>query len=90
MIEFYDHDTLKSDEIVGSMIFNLKDLINKGSIAGGYYSWENLYGAPKGYSGTEVDKMNSNPEFASTWLGRCLMHIEASDSKQPERKVQAC
>ena len=32
--------------------------------------------------------MNENPELASAWLGRCLMHIECADSKHPERKQQ--
>lgn len=32
--------------------------------------------------------MNENPEVASAWKGRILMHIEATDSKHPERKVQ--
>jgi hypothetical protein len=43
--------------------------------------------------------MNENPEFASTWKGRILMHLEsfgednideekAALAKHPERKVQ--
>ena len=36
--------------------------------------------------GGNVDMMNENPELASAWMGRCLMHIECQDSKHPERK----
>lgn len=75
------------DEIVGSMFFSLKDLVKKGEKPGGFFYWQNLYGAPKGYSGANVDMMNDNPEMASAWMGRCLMQIECEDSKHPERKV---
>ena len=30
--------------------------------------------------------MDNNPELASAWMGRMLMHIECQDSKHPERK----
>ena len=43
------------DEIVGSMYFSLKDLVKKGEKPGGFFYWQNLYGAPKGYSGANVD-----------------------------------
>jgi hypothetical protein len=31
--------------------------------------------------------MKENPEFASTWKGRILMHIETSDEKFPQKGV---
>lgn len=34
-----------------------------------------------------ANMMNDNPEIASAWKGRILMHIEAQESKHPERKV---
>jgi hypothetical protein len=30
--------------------------------------------------------MNENPEIASTWKGRILMHISSEDTKNPEIK----
>jgi hypothetical protein len=33
--------------------------------------------------------MNNNPEFASTWKGRILVHYSAEDTKDPEMKIQA-
>lgn len=86
VMQLKDEDTV-SDELFGSMFFSLKDLVTKGSVAGGYYYWQNLYGAPTGYSGENADKMNDNPELASAWMGRMLMHIECEDSKHPERKT---
>ena len=71
------------------MFFSLKDLVAKGEQRGGYFYWQNLYGAPKEpkqYKGSNVDLMNDQPELASAWLGRCLMHIECEASKHPERK----
>ena len=90
VIKIYDEDKA-IDEMVGSMFFSLKDLVKKGEQIGGYFYWQNLYGAPKdspvNYSGPNVDMMNENPELASTWMGRCLMHLECADSKHPERKM---
>ena len=88
VIKTYDEDKV-NDEIVGSMFFSLKDLVAKGEQIGGYFYWQNLYGAPKGYMGGNVDMMNENPELASAWMGRCLMHIECGDNKHPERKQVA-
>ena len=81
-----DSDTLSS-ETVGSMFFSLKNLVKLGSKVGGHYYWQNLYGAPKTGSGEAASKMNENPECASAWMGRILMHIECNDSPHPERKV---
>ena len=88
VVQVYDADVGR-DEHVASMFFSLKDLVQKGSAPAGYYYWQNLYGAPKGYSGEAVDKMNENPEFGSAWLGRCLIHIECTAAKHPERREQA-
>jgi hypothetical protein len=49
--------------------------------------WVNLYGSPLGVSGGNTEKMNDNPEVASTWKGRTLMHISSFDTKSPENKV---
>ena len=32
--------------------------------------------------------MNNNPDFASTWKGRILMHVECDDAEQPEMRVE--
>ena len=70
------------------MIFSLKRLIAQGSVPGGMFFWHNLYGSPRGYSGSMCDLMDQNPELGSEWKGRILMHIEAKDAKHPERKEQ--
>jgi hypothetical protein len=31
--------------------------------------------------------MNEEPENASTWKGRILMHLSSEDTKNPEQKV---
>lgn len=87
LLQMYDEDNVV-DEIVGSMYFSLKKLIKQGSVPGGKYFWHNLYGAPNGYSGSMCDLMNEQPEMGSSWKGRVLMQIEASDAKHPERKEQ--
>ncbi len=50
VIQLFDDDTGKSNEIVGSLFFSLKKLVSKGA-NGGFYSWYNVYGAPLDVSG---------------------------------------
>lgn len=45
--------------------------------------WINLYGAPVGRSGSNTNKMNENPENASTWKGRILVEYWCEDYKYP-------
>ena len=47
--------------------------------------WKNVYGGPIGLAPSQNKKlMNENPEIASLWKGRILMHIQTFDSKAPE------
>ena len=69
VMKLYDEDKLQ-DEIVGSMIFNLKEVI--GDINGTFF-WKNVYGSPLDVSGENTSLMNANPDLASTWKGRILM-----------------
>lgn len=72
IMKLYDEDKI-SDEIVGSMTFNLKDFVGKGAKKNNKFFWKNLYGAPLGRMGDNVKAMNANPEEASTWKGRILI-----------------
>ena len=36
----------------------------------------------------ECTKMDENPECASAWMGRFLIHVECTEDKQPLRKVE--
>jgi hypothetical protein len=85
ILKVYDEDKIK-DEIVGSMYFSLKNIINECG-PNGMLVWKNLYGSPLGCSGDNTNLMNDNPEMASTWKGRTLMHLTAYDIKNPEMKV---
>jgi len=64
LLQLYDEDKM-SKEIVGSMYFSLKSLLEEGSVPGGKYFWQNMYGSPMGYSGTVCDLMNDQPELGS-------------------------
>ena len=85
ILKVFDEDKVK-DEIVGSMYFSLKKIINE-SGPNGILVWKNLYGSPLGCSGENTSRMNDNPEYGSTWKGRTLMHISAYDVKNPEMKI---
>jgi hypothetical protein len=85
VLKIYDEDKI-SDEIVGSMNFSLKQIVND-SGPDGLLIWKNLYGSPMGCSGQNTAMMNENPEMASFWKGRILMHISSFDVKNPEMKV---
>ena len=90
VMQMWDHDTIDPDDLVGSMFFSLKKLLDLGAKQGGYFFWQNMYGAPIGYEGSNAGvMMDENPEIASTWKGRVLMHLESADCKHPERREQA-
>ena len=82
VMKLFDEDKI-SDEIVGSLLFNLKEILGKKN---GKYFWKNVYGAPLGRMGDNVKEMNHNPEAGSTWKGRILMQVEAFKTDKPELK----
>ena len=82
-MKLYDEDKL-SDEVVGSIIFNLKDVIGDKN---GTFFWKNIYGSPIDVSGDNTKLMNNNPELASTWKGRILMQVTAVKTDKPELMV---
>ena len=69
VMKLFDEDKI-SDELVGSLLFNLKEIIGKKN---GLFFWKNIYGAPNGKMGSNSNAMNDNPEIASTWKGRILI-----------------
>jgi len=52
------------------MVFSIKSILECEQPT---FNWINIYGAPVGYSGENTNKMNNNPEYASTWKGRVLV-----------------
>ena len=79
VMKLYDKDPI-TDEIVGSLLFNLKECINEKN---GKFFWKNVYGSPLGCSGANTDLMNSNPEVGSTWKGRILIQVVAEKTEKP-------
>jgi hypothetical protein len=53
-MKLYDEDTI-SDEIVGSLLFNIKDIMGPKN---GMFFWKNIYGSPLGVSGESTEQMN--------------------------------
>ena len=84
VMKVYDEDAL-SNEVVGSILFSMKECVGKKN---GTYFWKNVYGAPLGYSGDNVKKMNKAPDSASAWKGRMLMKVTAEKSEKPFLKQQ--
>ena len=78
-MKLFDQDAI-TDEIVGSMLFNIKDCIGPKN---GLYFWKNIYGSPLGVSGETTNQMNANPEIASNWKGRILMQVTAEKTEKP-------
>ena len=48
------------------------------------FFWKNIYGAPTSYSGKHCDLMNKEPNSASYWKGRVLMHVQAQETDKPK------
>lgn len=84
VMKLFDEDKI-NDEIVGSLLFNLKEYMNQKN---GLYFWKNLYGAHLGYSGENTNLMNSNPDVASNWKGRVLMQVTAETTDKPTCLLQ--
>ena len=85
-LKVYDKDNVK-DEIVCSMNFHLKEIVNHPNPEEGELRWVNLYGAPTGgWGGPVTAQMNQDPNSASNWKGRILMHTCSIDTKNPEFK----
>lgn len=83
VMKLFDEDKIK-DEIVGSIIFNLKDYIDqKSGKPTSRFFWKNIYGSPLDVSGENTNLMNNNPELASTWKGRILMQVCAEKTEKP-------
>ena len=74
------------------MVFSLKNLVKQGEKIGGSFFWQNMYASKKNISAITTASakkmMDENPELASHFLGKTLLHIECQDSKHPERKEQ--
>lgn len=85
VFRLYDYDTAGADDVVASVVFSIKNLLKVQD--GGRFTWLNLYGAPIGYSGPATEQMNSNPEAASQWKGRILIHYQLKETKEPEMKI---
>lgn len=79
-----DADTLGSDEALGSIPLSLKDIVTNHSTEKGTLVWKQLYGAPVAGTGAAADAMNAQPELASDWKGRVLLHLQACEAQYPE------
>jgi hypothetical protein len=81
VLKIFDQDKTK-DEIVGSILVNLKDYLDDSDL-NGKIMWRNIYGSPLKFSGSNTDMMNANPEISSNWKGRVLMQIVAESTDKP-------
>ena len=88
-----DKDTLSND-VVGHILMSIRQIVEKYS-QGGSLMWQNIYGAPTNFKLAGVqqeelnakNQMNENPDTASLWKGRILMHIRAFDEEAPEHGI---
>ena len=73
-----DYD-LDWDETAGSLEFDTKELLTDPKYLvknGGNFKWFNIYGSPLGQGPSKAKtKMNLDPDCASAWKGRVLIHI---------------
>jgi hypothetical protein len=84
-----DEDDI-SDEVVGSIVFDLKDIIDREKNGDEpEVLWKNIYGSPMDQSGSKAKtEMNEHPEIASNWKGRVLMQVCCEETEKPIVKVQ--
>jgi len=53
----------------------VKDGEEKKWDGGGFFIWRNMNGAPQECENEAADAMNNNPDIASDWKGKVLLHI---------------
>jgi hypothetical protein len=84
-MKLFDEDKVTSDELVGSIFFNIKEIVAdaKKNDFKDFIFWKNVYGAPLDTSGSNSKLMNNNPELASTWKGRILMQVSVEKTEKP-------
>lgn len=83
-----DAEDVGYDELAGSLILNTKEILARVDDDDAYV-WKNIYGSPLGLSSSKYKKkMNDDPEYASNWKGRVLMHISAEPTDKPISKQQ--
>ena len=63
VIKAVDQDMI-GDDTIGSIELDLKQVVKRYSTPEGKLVWKQLYGAPLGKKGSEVDIMNNNPSLA--------------------------
>jgi hypothetical protein len=86
IVRLMDSDDI-TDETVGSLSFDVKDIIEgKGN---GKFVWKNIYGSPMNLSNSAAKRaMNEDPQLASFWKGRILMQIVCEETEKPVAKVE--
>ena len=87
-IDVFDSGTI-SDTKIGSFILSAKQLLAAGSRDGGFFMWRSLYGAPEENTNDAAKAMNDNPDIASDWKGKVLMHIRAEENDKPKKAMEA-
>ena len=88
VIEVWDYNTISSDSHIGSLILSAKQLVAEGSKEGGFFVWKSLYGSPAEATGEAADAMNKNPDIASDWKGRVLLHIQSEELDKPKKGME--
>jgi Ca2+-dependent lipid-binding protein len=81
-----DAEDLGYDELAGSCVLKTKEILARVDDDDAYV-WKNIYGSPLGQSNSKYKKkMNNDPEYATNWKGRILMHVSAELTDKPISK----
>lgn len=95
IFKIVDDNDVMADETIGCIHFEQKDILPDANGKEGRlqnkWDWKQIYGAPMGVSGKNRDRMNDNPELASLWKGRVLVHTSAELTEKPKliaRKIK--
>ena len=85
-LRLMDDDDIGSDEMVGTLQFKTKDILE--GKYGDKLVWKNIYGSPLNQKGSKYKTlMNEHPEYASQWKGRVLLQVVAEQTEKPLAKM---
>ena len=86
-IDVFDSGTI-SDTKIGAFVLSAKQLLAEGAKEGGFFMWRSLYGAPEENTNDAAQAMNDNPDSASDWKGKVLMHVQAEENDKPKKAME--
>lgn len=85
-VEVWDENEF-SKNLIGTIQFSIADITSR-TKEGGYFVWEDIFGADPEYFSDEAMEMNKHPQTGSHYKGTVLFYIELAECEKPVKKAE--